>query len=75
MKRLEVLLGTIDASGGGITLRATGADVFAPKAEGGGWLNYGVKRKAGETMAEMAERALERAAARWGLEHAKPSSR
>ena len=65
MSRLERLLEVIDASGGGITLRPTGATVFAPRVGRVGWLNHDVKRQAGETMAALAERALDRAVARW----------
>jgi carbon monoxide dehydrogenase subunit G len=66
LDRLGELLARVDASGGGMTLRPTGANVFVRK-DGGGWLNYDVKRNAGETMAAMAERALERAVVRWKL--------
>jgi carbon monoxide dehydrogenase subunit G len=66
VSRLFELLALVDAAGGGVTLRPTGAIVFAPKS-GGGWLNYDAKRNDGETMAHMAERALERAVLRWGL--------
>lgn len=63
---LPELLAAIDSAGGGITLRPTGANVFAPKP-GGGWLRYDAKRNAGETLADLAERALRRAILKWGL--------
>lgn len=63
---LAQLLAVLDAAGGGLTLRPTGVNIFAPNEEGG-WLNYSARRKSGEAFAALVERALERAIARWKL--------